>query len=141
MPGFSFDTATRSSTVLALRSEFTTSTWIRWNRLTIGVELFRLERQVLEQELVVDHRIGIDDADGVAVGRRILAGARGDIAGAAGLVLDHQRLAEALAQRVVEHAHEDVADAAGARGGEDVDRPVGIDRRPGRRAAGQQGQK
>src|SRR6185437_10043693 len=79
-----------------------------------------------EQELVIDHRVCIDDADGVAVGRRILALARGDIAGAAGLVLDDQRLAETALQRVVQDAHEDIADAAGARGREDADRAVGI---------------
>ena len=45
---------------------------------------------------------------------------------AAGLVLDDQRLAETFTQRVVEHAHEDVAQAAGARGGEHADRTVGI---------------
>jgi hypothetical protein len=89
-------------------------------------ELLRIERDALKHELVVDHRIGIDDADGVAVRRRVLAGARGDVAGAAGLVLDDQRLAEAFAQRVVEHAHEDVAEAAGARRGEHADRTVGI---------------
>ena len=85
-------------------------------------KLVRIERQILEEVLVVDHRIGIDDADRVAVRRRILAGARGDVAGAARTILDDQRLTETLVQFLAEHAHEDVADAAGARGGEHVDR-------------------
>jgi hypothetical protein len=85
-------------------------------------ELVGIEGQILEEVLVVDHRIGIDDADRVAVRRRVLAGARGDIAGTAGAVVDDQRLAEALVQFLAEHAHEDIADAAGARGGEHVDR-------------------
>ncbi len=85
-------------------------------------DLLGIERKSLEEVLVVDHRIGIDDADRVAVRLRILAGARADIAGAAGTILDDQRLAEALVHFLAEHAHEDVADAAGARGGEHVDR-------------------
>ena len=59
-------------------------------------QLVRIERHILEEELVVDHRIRIDDADRVAVRLRILAGARADIACAAGTVLDDQRLAELL---------------------------------------------
>ena len=43
-------------------------------------QLVRIERQILEKVLVVDHRIRIDDADRVAVRLRILAGARADIA-------------------------------------------------------------
>ena len=88
----------------------------------IGASLSGSNGQILEEELVVDHRIGIDDADRVAVGHRILARARGDIAGTAGAVVDDQRLTEALVQFFAKHAHEDVADAAGARGGEHVDR-------------------
>jgi hypothetical protein len=82
--------------------------------------MFRIEAQFLEQELVVDQRIGIDDADGVAVRRRFRAGARGDVAGAAGAVLDDQRLAEARPHFLAQDAHEDIADAAG---GENADRP------------------
>ena len=91
----------------------------------IGVS-FRIERQTLEEVLVVDHRIGIDDADRVTVRLRILAGVRADVAGAAGAVLDDQRLAEALVQFLAKNAHEDVADAAGARGGEHMDGAVWI---------------
>jgi hypothetical protein len=82
----------------------------------------RIERQALEQELVVDHRVGIDDADGVAVGRGILAGPGADHLRAAGTVLDHDRLAQPLTQLLAERAHEDVADAAGAGGGQRADR-------------------
>jgi len=46
----------------------------------IGVSLSGSKRQILEKVLVVDHRIGIDDADRVAVRLRILTGARADIA-------------------------------------------------------------
>src|SRR5262245_56808019 len=89
-------------------------------------ELLRIERQVLEEILIVDQRIRIDDADGVAVRRCLGAGARGDVALPAGAVVDDDRLAEALVHLLAEHAHEDVADAAGARGGDHVDRLVGV---------------
>ena len=39
LPGFRFDTAISSSTLLAPRSELITNTWMRWNRLMIGVSL------------------------------------------------------------------------------------------------------
>ena len=124
MPGFAFDSATSSSTFFTFRSEFTTSTWIRSNRVGDRLQaLLRIERHVLDQELVVDDRIGIDDADRIAVGRRILAGPRADILHAARPVLDHDRLAERGPEFFAERAHEDVADAAGAGGGEHADRP------------------
>src|SRR5262249_9527978 len=86
----------------------------------------------VDEKLVVDQRIGIDDADGIAVRRGILAGSRADILHAAGAIFDHDRMAEPLAQLFAERTHEDVADAAGARGGERPDRP----RRPLLRARG-----
>ena len=88
--------------------------------------LLGIERHVLEQPLVIDQRIGIDDADRVAVRRRLAARARADVLHAARPVLDHDRLAQALAQLFPERAHEDVADPARAGGREHADRPAGI---------------
>ncbi len=82
----------------------------------------RIERQPLEQELVVEHRIGIGDADGVAVGRRVRAGAGAGVHRSARPVLDDQRLAPFDAQLLAERAHEDVGEAAGAGGGDRLDR-------------------
>ena len=89
----------------------------------IGVEvLFRIVRDRLEGELVQRQHLVRQDADGVAVVGRLGAGAAGDVHAAAGAVLDHDRLAEPLLQLVAERAHEDVAGAAGAVGGDDADR-------------------
>ena len=62
--------------------------------------LFGIERHVLEQELVVGHRLRIEDANGVAVGRRLGAGARAEVLHAAGPVFDDDRLSPALVQLV-----------------------------------------
>ena len=51
---------------------------------------------MLEQELVEHQRLARNDAEGVAVGRRLGTGARADIECSAGAVLDDERLAQAL---------------------------------------------
>ncbi len=92
----------------------TTSAWVLKNRLVIGAKsLAGVERQLLEQERVVGERLAGQDADGVAVGRRVGAGARADVGGAAGAVLHDQRLTPALVQLVAEDAGDDVGGAAG----------------------------
>src|SRR5215470_1297346 len=82
-----------------------------------------IERYVPDQELVVDDRIGIDDADGVAVGGRVLAGSGADILHATWTIFDHDGMAEPLAQLLAERAHKDVADATGTRRGERANGP------------------
>ena len=94
---------------------------------------FGIERHFLEQELVVEHRVGVGDADGVAVRRRVRAGAGAGVHRAAGAVLDDQRLAPLLAQLLAERAHEDVAQAPGAGGGDGLHRPRRPVLRGGRR--------
>ena len=59
----------------------------------------------------------------VAVGRRLGDRLRGDHAGAAGAVLDHQRGLPASASFCADDARQDVADAAGLRRHQDADRP------------------
>ena len=85
--------------------------------------LRRVVGDLLEEELVIGERLGRQDADRIAVVRRIGAGAAADIHGAAGTVLHHDRLAPALADLIAEHAHEHVAGAAGAGRGQRPDRP------------------
>src|SRR5207248_1748581 len=83
---------------------------------------FRIEGHALEQELIVGDRLSVEDTDGVAVGRRLTASAGAKILHAAWPVLHHDRLAPALVQLLAECAHEDVADAARAGGGQRPDR-------------------
>src|SRR5262249_42065590 len=71
---------------------------------------------------VVDDRVGIEDADRVAVAGRVRAGARADVLRAARAVVDDQRLAPILADLLAHRAREDVAQAAGAGVGDDADR-------------------
>ena len=80
-----------------------------------------VERQVLEQVRVVDDGVGQKDADRVAVGSGIRAGAGANVVCAAGTVLHHDGLAPALVQLVADRAHEDVAQAAGAEIGDRTD--------------------
>ena len=127
MPGFAFDNAVRSASDFTLSAAFTTSTCVMVKSCVIGSKrVDRIERQGLEQELIVDERLARNDADGVAVGRGLRAGAGADVERPARPVLDHDRLAEALVQLLGERAHEDVAGAAGARRGDDADRARGI---------------
>src|SRR5215831_8687953 len=77
-------------------------------------------------------RLARHDADRIAVGRRVGAGARADIRGPAGAVFDHDRLPPAPVQLLAEDAHEDVAGAAGAHRHDRLDRPARIVLRPHR---------
>ena len=65
--------------------------------------------------------VGTNEEDIETVNMAATPGARGDVAGAARTIIDDQRLTETFVQFLAEHAHEDVADAAGARSGEHVD--------------------
>src|SRR5215467_337357 len=80
--------------------------------------------------LVISERLARHDADRVAVGRRVGAGARADIRGPAGAVFDHDRLPPAPVQLLAEDAHEDVAGAASAHRHDRLDRPARIVLRP-----------
>jgi hypothetical protein len=82
--------------------------------------------QGLEQELAEHQRLARNDAQRVAVGRGFRAGAGADVEGAAGPVLDDDRLAEALVQLVAERTHEDIAGAAGAGADDHPDRTVRV---------------
>ena len=98
---------------------------------------------MLEQELVEHQRLARNDAEGVAVGRRLGAGARADIECPAGAVLDDERLAHGLVQLIGQCAHEDVAGAAGARCGDHAHGPRRIilrERRGERRQHGERRQ-
>ena len=88
--------------------------------------LLRIEAHVLEDERIDDHRLAVEDADRVAVGRRVGAGARADRARRAHPVLDHDGLAERRAHLLGERAHEHVAQAARALRGDRADRPVRV---------------
>ncbi len=69
---------------------------------------------LFKQELVIRQRLSGQDADRVAVVRRLGAGPAADIHGAAGAVLHDDRLAQALAHLFTQHAHENIAGAARA---------------------------
>ena len=69
--------------------------------------------QVAEQQRIKRHGRVVDDADRVAVARRLRAGLAAEDAGGAADVLDHQRLAEPRLQFGRGGAHDDVGDAAG----------------------------
>ena len=85
--------------------------------------LLRIERQALEGELVVDHRLARQHAERIAVGRGLGAGARADVEPAAGPVLDHEGLAETLLQFLGHQPREHVAAAAGTERDDDLHRP------------------
>ena len=97
--------------------------------------------QIAEQQRIVGHRRVIDDADGVAVGRRLRAGLPGDDAGGAAEIFHHHRLAELLLQAPRRGAHDDVGDTSGSNGHDHLDRPARISvgaRRERRTQTGQQ---
>ena len=78
---------------------------------------------------------GVHHADGVAVGRGLGDRAGADDAGAAGAVVDHERLAE-LALDLLRHQPREHVGAAARRIGHDqLDRPLRIALREGRRGA------
>ena len=71
----------------------------------------RIERQVLEQRDADRGAVG-DQPDGVAVRRRVDHGVGGADAAGAGHVLDHEALAELVAELLGDEARGDVGDAA-----------------------------
>ena len=94
------------------------------NRLTTGSKSFSgIERQALEGELVVDHRLARQHAERIAVGRGLRTGAGADVEPAAGPVLHHERLAETLLQFLGHQPREHVATAAGSKRNDDPHRP------------------
>jgi hypothetical protein len=71
-------------------------------------------------------RAGGAEGEGVAVGRRLRRHVRADGAAGAGLVLDHDRLAEALAQLLRHDARDDVGGAARREADHQLHRTVGV---------------
>ena len=76
-------------------------------------EVGALVRQAREQRRVDRDVAGRDDADRVAVGRRLRDRIDADVAGSADLVVDDHGLAERFAERLAEDAAEDVGQPAG----------------------------
>jgi hypothetical protein len=74
----------------------------------------------------------IDDADRVAVRRRLLAGLRRHDARSAAHVLDHERLAKPLLQLCRRGAHDDIGHRASGDRDNHLHRPVWIALRQGR---------
>ncbi len=101
----------------------------------------RIVAQPFEQELVIGERLRRQDADGIAVVRRLGAGLAADIHRAAGPILHHDGLVPALAELLGHGTHENVAGAAGADRGERMDRPRRIILRRRRRADGERKKK
>ena len=93
--------------------------------------LERIERQALEQRHAHRRAVG-QHRERMAVGGRSEHGARGGDAARARLVLDHEALAEFLAELVGDDARGDVGDAAGGERQHDTDRTIRIGLRPGR---------
>ena len=89
--------------------------------------------QEIELQIVVERGAGgVGHADGeqrVAVGRGAHDRLGADVAARAGTVLDHERLAELLRERLRDDPHKDVDRAAGRKADDDAHRPV----RPGLR--------
>jgi len=79
---------------------------------------------LLEQERAEREWRGVREHEGGAVGRRAGDLQPADGAARAGLVVDHHRLPELLAELLGHDAREDVAGAAGREGDDDLDRLV-----------------
>ncbi len=75
----------------------------------------------------------------VAIGRRAGNLLRAQVAGGAGLVLDHERLAHAVAQLLRQQAHHDVIGAARRVRHNDLDGLGGEGLRQGKRGQGERG--
>src|SRR5215211_561183 len=128
VPGLAFENATRSGIVLTLRELATTSANVLKNRPVIGTKiLVRIERQALEQELIVDDGLARKDADRVAVRRRLRARPCSHIQPAAGPVLHHDRLAPGFLQLVGKRSGEDVSSSPRAERNDHLDRARRID--------------
>ena len=98
-----------------------------------GEILHAVERHGGEQSVVHGvHAHGVEQ-DGVAVGRRARDRAGADVAGGAGAVLDHDRLAHRLMQMLADDARQDVGRAAGRPRHDQRDRTARIGLREGGR--------
>lgn len=102
-----------------------------------GREVGRLVAGALGVEHVGDgHGAGRGDADGVAIGLRLRQAVRHDVAARARQVLDHDRLAQALRQRLGQQARQRVGGAAGRETDQQAHR---LGRLPGIRGHGRRG--
>jgi hypothetical protein len=88
-------------------------------------EVVGIVGQLVELHRVIRHRRVIDDAERVAVARRLRAGLASENAGGAAAILDHQRLAEFRFEFLRRRAHDDVGHAAGGDRDDQADRLVG----------------
>jgi len=83
-------------------------------------------RQLAEQQRIVGQRVVIDDADRIAVGRRLCARLAAENACGAAAIFNDDGLPETLLQFLHRAAHDDVGHTAGRDRYDHADRPIGI---------------